>query len=221
MARAGRIMVERRPNSETVAWSNDLRQRSALDLDPPYPRRRAWHQTFKNYFIESRPRRVTLGPWRVRGWDGGTLLALILLGLLVAGCGAVDGSGSAGAAHQLVGFSKAQHPGDVRLFGLTRACQAEFPGSRLCSSVEVMETTAIPDGLEGNAWVRPSFVSAIDRSVLDASGLVLLGGPPSNCDQWKGTVSTGIIVDSDGNFSSGRVARCSESRSVACCAPTP
>jgi hypothetical protein len=47
--------------------------------------------------------------------------------------------------------------------------------------MEVMETTAIPD-LEGNAWVRPSFISTIDRSVLDASGLVLLGGPPSTCD---------------------------------------
>jgi len=149
------------------------------------------------------------------------MLALIFLGLLVAGCGAADGSGSAGEAYQLVGFTKAQHPGDVRLFGLTRACQAEFSGSRLCSSVEVMETAAIPDGLEGNAWVRPSFISAIDRSVLDASGLVLLGGPPSNCDQWKGSVSSGIIVDSDGNFSSGRAARCSEPRSVACCAPAP
>jgi hypothetical protein len=73
------------------------------------------------------------------------------------------------------------------------ACQAEFPGSRLCSSMEVMETTAIPD-LEGNAWVRPSFISTIDRSVLDASGLVLLGGPPSNCDQWKGSASTGTVA---------------------------
>ena len=213
--------MERRPNSQTAAWFNDLRQRGALDLDPPDQRRSVWNQTFKNDLIDTGPRLVTFGPWRVRGWDGGTLLALILLGLLVAGCGAADGSGSAGEAHQLVGFTKAQHPGDVRLFGLTRACQAEFPGSRLCSSVEVMETTAIPDGLEGNAWGRPSFISAIDRSVLDASGLVLLGGPPSNCDQWKGTVSTGIIVDSEGNFSSGRAALCSEARSVACCAPTP
>ena len=147
-------MVERRPNFQTVAF-NDLRQRSALDLDPPYQRRSVWNQTFKNYFIDAGPRLVTFGPWRVQGWDGGNLLALILLGLLMAGCGAADGSGSADEAYQLVGFTKAQHPGDVRLFGLTRACQAEFPGSRLCSSVEVMETTAIPDGLEGNAWRVP------------------------------------------------------------------
>ncbi len=149
------------------------------------------------------------------------MFVMTILVLLVAGCGLPDQTASAGAAHQLVGFTEAQHPGDVRLFGLTRACQAEFPGSRLCSSVEVMETAAIPDGLEGNAWVRPSFVSAIDRSVLDASGLVLLGGPPSNCDQWKASGSTGIIVDSNGNFSSGPAARCSQPRSVACCAPTP
>ena len=146
---------------------------------------------------------------------------MIILVLLVAGCGAPDQTASAAAAHQLVGFTEAQQPGDVRLFGLTRACQAEFPGSRLCSSLEVLETTAIPSGLEGNAWVRPTYVSSIDRSVVDASGLVLLGGPPSNCDQWTGSASTGIIVDSGGNFSSGPAARFSEPHSVACCAPAP
>ena len=95
--------MERRPNFQTVAWFNDLRQRSALDLDPSYQRPSVWNQTFKNYFIDTGPRLVTLGPWRVRGWDRGNLLALILLGLLVAGCGAADGSGSADEAYRLVG----------------------------------------------------------------------------------------------------------------------
>ncbi len=147
------------------------------------------------------------------------MFALIILALLLAGCGAADGSASPGATHQLVGFTEAQHPGNVRMFGLTRACQAEFPGSRLCSSVEVLQTTAIPSGLEGNAWVRPTLVSSIDRSVLDASGLVLRGGPPSNCEQWKGTASTGIVVDADGTFHSGSEARCTDPHPVACCGP--
>ena len=53
------------------------------------------------------------------------------------------------------------------------------------------------DGDDGNPRPRGErlgpalLISTIDRSVLDASGLVLLGGPPSNCDQWKGSASTG------------------------------
>jgi hypothetical protein len=150
------------------------------------------------------------------------MFVLTILVLLLVGCGAADGSAGAagGASHQLVGFTEAQQPGNGRLFGLTRACQAEFPGSRVCSSVEVLETTEIPSGLEGNAWVRPTFVSSIDRSVLDASGLVLLGGPASNCDQWKGTASTGVVVDADGTFHSGSQARCTDPHPVACCAPS-
>jgi hypothetical protein len=119
-----------------------------------------------------------------------------------------------------VGFTEAEQPGNVRMFGLTRACQAEFPGSRVCSSQEVLQTTAIPNGLEGDAWVRPALVGTIDRSVVDASGLVLLGGPASNCDQWTGKASTGIVVDGDGAFHSGSQARCSDPHPVACCAPT-
>ncbi len=147
------------------------------------------------------------------------MFVMTILVLLVAGCGVPDHTASAGAAHRLVGFTEAQQPGNVRLFGLTQACQAEFPGSRVCASVEVLQTTAIPSGLEGNAWVRPTYVSSIDRSVVDASGLVLLGGPPSNCDQWKGTASTGIVVDADGTFHSGSEARCTDPHPVACCAP--
>lgn len=45
--------MERRPNFQTIAWFNDLRQRSNLDLDPPYQRRSIWNQSFKDYFIDT------------------------------------------------------------------------------------------------------------------------------------------------------------------------
>lgn len=45
--------MQRRPNFQTVAWFNDLRQRNTLDLEPPYQRRSVWNQSFKDYFIET------------------------------------------------------------------------------------------------------------------------------------------------------------------------
>ncbi len=45
--------MQRRPNFQTVAWFNDLRQRGTLDMNPPYQRRSVWNQTFKDYFIET------------------------------------------------------------------------------------------------------------------------------------------------------------------------
>lgn len=45
--------MQRRPNFQTIAWFNDLRNRSALDLEPPYQRRSVWNQSFKDYFIET------------------------------------------------------------------------------------------------------------------------------------------------------------------------
>lgn len=45
--------MDRRHNFQTIAWFNDLRARSALDLDPPYQRRSVWNQKFKDYFVET------------------------------------------------------------------------------------------------------------------------------------------------------------------------
>ena len=70
---------------------------------------------------------------------------------------------------QLVGFTTAGFQGDEGVLGYTRACQQEFPESRMCTSVEVLETTDVP-ALSGDAWVRP--VSQVSDSVaLDASGV--------------------------------------------------
>ncbi len=59
---------------------------------------------------------------------------------------------------QLVGFTEATYQGDATLFGLTGACKVDFPASRMCSSVEILETSD-PDAAVGLvdrvAWVRP------------------------------------------------------------------
>ena len=52
---------------------------------------------------------------------------------------------------QLVGFTTAALTGDSGLFAFTLACQAEFVGSRICTSPEVFETVDVPTGLSGDA----------------------------------------------------------------------
>ena len=61
------------------------------------------------------------------------------------------------ARFQLVGFTSELRTGASGVLNFTLACQAEFPGSRMCTSVEVMETTNVPAGLPPRAWVRPVF----------------------------------------------------------------
>lgn len=53
-------------------------------------------------------------------------------------------TGGACAPFQLVRFTRATFTGGEGVINFTRWCQAEFPGSRMCSSVEVMETTDVP-----------------------------------------------------------------------------
>lgn len=46
---------------------------------------------------------------------------------------------------QLVGFSTATVQGDPGVLGMSAQCLATFgDGARMCTSVEIMETTAVP-----------------------------------------------------------------------------
>ncbi len=45
--------MERKQNSQTVAWFWDFYTRDLLDLDPPYQRLSVWNQAFKDYFIDT------------------------------------------------------------------------------------------------------------------------------------------------------------------------
>jgi hypothetical protein len=94
----------------------------------------------------------------------------------------------------------------------------------MCTSVEVMETTALPSGLQGEAWVRPVFVPT-SPAIADASGAS--GGPSElTCLGW--TIvgpGSGLVVDGGGRFrvspGSNNPGNCEAARAVACCAPVP
>ena len=124
---------------------------------------------------------------------------------------------------QLVGFSTATFDGDEGILGFTLRCQSEFdstfPGSRWCSSEEVIETTDVPSGLTGSAWVRPAFAHAGGGNPIDLSGL-MNNGDALTCRRW-GSASLqdkGLSMNSVGSFTGGT---CSTPIAVACCALVP
>jgi hypothetical protein len=128
---------------------------------------------------------------------------------------------------QLVGFTSALLSGEQGVLGFTSACQQEFANSRMCTSVEVLETTTVPAGLVGEAWVRPTIVAAPANVVVDASGATDLPDGLS-CAGWRTSAldASGLVMDSVGRFRSARHAPtadrgCGVARAVACCGPVP
>lgn len=117
----------------------------------------------------------------------------------------------------LVGFTSATFTGNQGALALTAACQAQFPGTRMCTSEEVMNSRTVPGGLTGTAWVRPKVLAMAGTSstqAVDASGVVQI---PDNmsCGAWAFTNNWyGLTVSATGSFS---VLVCSEPRAVACC----
>jgi hypothetical protein len=127
---------------------------------------------------------------------------------------------------QLVGFTTATSTGGPGVLGFTLACQQEFANSRMCTSLEILETTAVPAGLAGEAWVRPAIVAPDVNVQVDASGVI---GDATNltCSGWSfGTSGLGaLVVDGSGRFrqssGTGPSSFCNALRPVACCAPVP
>ena len=124
-------------------------------------------------------------------------LALLVFAVaLFAGC--EDNGGSSGEEEfVLVGFTSTTHLGDTGVLGFTQACNAEFSDSRMCTSVEVMETVDVPGGLSGNAWVRPValFADSSSSEATDASGQF-----SSSCSGWSNTFGSGLSVSGSGQF---------------------
>ena len=118
---------------------------------------------------------------------------------------------------QLVGFTEATYLGNTGILGFTLACQAEFAESRFCTSEEVINTTDVPVGLIGSAWVRPKFKPTGSTSNVDESGA--RGGIlQMSCAGWTNEFREGLTVSDVGGFIEGQ---CTTPRPVACCALVP
>jgi hypothetical protein len=121
---------------------------------------------------------------------------------------------------QLVGFTAATFTGDAGLFAFSRACHAEFPGSRMCVSPEILRTSAIPAVLVGEAWVQPSPAAGSTSGIVDASGARSVGSNLTCGDfpTWSHASLRGLTVDFEGRF---RAGLCDAPRPIACCAVVP
>ena len=124
---------------------------------------------------------------------------------------------------ELVGFTSATYEGRTGVLGFTQACQSEFVDSRMCTSVEVMQTVNLPSGLTGAAWVRPVFVPhqtpSSSYEALDASG-TRDSASELSCDGWY-YGSTGLLVNAGGQFFESRRCDDLDLNHVACCAAPP
>jgi hypothetical protein len=136
-------------------------------------------------------------------------------------------SGSQARAN-LVGFSTATFTGSAGLLAFSLACQADFPGSRVCTSLDIAESTALPTALTGLAWVRPAALpSGTSSSIIDLASL--REGSGQHCGSWtNGSDSNfGLVVvlqSSTANlpelapYSGLLTERCNVSLPAACCA---
>ncbi len=119
------------------------------------------------------------------------------------------------ARFELVGFTLDTIFADVGFLGLTSACQVDFPESRVCSTREIAETTAVPPGLSGFAWVIP--VGGDNDPVFDGALSVrtcFSDGPFTS----RNANNAGTVIDADSGSMTTRP--CNVARPVACCAAT-
>jgi hypothetical protein len=114
---------------------------------------------------------------------------------------------------QVVGFSTTTTDGDAGVLGMTGLCQADFPGSRMCTTVEIAETRVLPSGLAGTAWVRPVYDGDGFESILGVKNEELA------CRGWGDDTSKGLTVDANGSFFHGTIPEgCGNLHAVSCCA---
>ena len=130
---------------------------------------------------------------------------------------------------QLMGFSTQTVTGGAGVLGMLDACHADFPASRLCSSLDILNTEQrFPITTTERAWVRPvaqphnsdSSDSRFSNTVLDASGVAYpeadIMSSSMSCRGWATTTSTvlGLTVSPGGSFGP---RSCDVARPVACC----
>jgi hypothetical protein len=119
---------------------------------------------------------------------------------------------------QYVGNSTGTTKGGVGVAVLSDLCDTTFPGSRICTSEEVLLNIG-PVAADSNTevqWVLPNFVSGSFK-IFDVTGTE--GQPTTlSCTSWRSNSSQGLTVSDDGKFEK---KGCGTARQVACCKAAP
>ena len=129
-------------------------------------------------------------------------------------------TGTSEGPWRFVGVTEDTPRGDDGSATLDYYCDQSFPGSRMATSLEFLETTDKPYWTGLPAWVRPLPAIRPDGSSFDtATGTEFpLGTGYGTCDGWNNTMGTsyGLRVGSDGRF---LILSCDTALRVACAAP--
>lgn len=123
------------------------------------------------------------------------------------------------------GFTAVETLPNIGVFGMTRLCAAEIPGSRMCTLQEALNTSDPPvlAAYVPAGWVRDEAISR--QPVPTKSPIEPVPDPGlqptptaqnNQCLGWGSTEGWATTLTSDGSIG---VRSCSESAPVACCRP--
>ncbi|GAA5186013.1 hypothetical protein [Ferrimonas gelatinilytica] len=125
---------------------------------------------------------------------------------------------------EYVGVSNGTTTGDAGIAGMTQLCQADYPGSRMCTSVEFANSTSFPNLPNNSAFIRPVLGSLSDGDyqnnyVFDSGSGRTLKTTQTSCGGWTvGSVGSShgfaLGINSAGGF---MVLGCANANPVACC----
>lgn len=133
---------------------------------------------------------------------------------------------NSGSLKHLVGFSSGTTLGSGGLKVMTDLCGSDFPGSRICTSEEIVKSTSFPTitVTAVGAWVQPVLIGSGNgdsgvnsRPVTDSySGYGDNSGLKLTCAGWSsgGVAGNGLVITTELKFQLGS---CSTARAVACC----
>lgn len=140
--------------------------------------------------------------------------------------GPMGPSGAGDGSFQFVGVTQKKYSGGFHgILGFNKICGTQFPGSRMCSTEDLMNTTTLPDVDRIEAWLRPKLIGKTESGTeTDATGFV--GENGLSCNGWNARDSkvTGMVMRYDPRYDDDRFPRlltykCSSRAQVACCAP--
>ena len=150
-----------------------------------------------------------------------SIVSLSLVLVIAAGFG----SAQAEEARRYVGETSSTTTTDVGIMTMHRLCQADYPGSFMCSSGDIIRNgrapgSLLPSGVYG-AWVQPTLVSASEDITVDASGISTAQAGHLSCNSWTNTFdgNRGLTLTPNGSI---RFEGCDfypgSELTVACCA---
>jgi hypothetical protein len=132
---------------------------------------------------------------------------------------------------ELVGFTTTSTTGSNQgIVGMHELCSLDFPGSRMCTTSDIVRNGVAPGVVLQRGWVHPAAVVEVTAEGITGPNkgkwLDTVSGARSSFDDWRGMLScfgwttTGSLVGGLVIFPSGSLHEdpCSDSRPVACCA---